>query len=142
MTTLKQETTPPKILLFSVTRNDFEWQYFRSGGKGGQNQNKVNSGCRCIHRDSGARGEARDSRDQLSNRRNAFIRCIETPIFKAWHKKAIAICLGTPKPRTVEDIMKEIDLLMAPKNLKVEYFDPKTGEVQHDEDTNPSLLQM
>lgn len=31
-------------LLFSVTRDDCDWQTFRAGGKGGQNQNKVSSG--------------------------------------------------------------------------------------------------
>ena len=31
----------PKELLFSLTKKDFEIQTFRSGGKGGQNQNKV-----------------------------------------------------------------------------------------------------
>jgi peptide chain release factor 2 len=39
-----------KRLLFSVTKNDCDWDTFRSGGKGGQNVNKVESGVRCTHR--------------------------------------------------------------------------------------------
>lgn len=39
-----------KVLLFSVTIKDCEVQTFRSGGKGGQNVNKVESGVRIIHR--------------------------------------------------------------------------------------------
>ena len=30
-----------KELLFSVTKDDFDWDYFRAGGKGGQHQNKT-----------------------------------------------------------------------------------------------------
>lgn len=51
-----------RTLLFSVSANDCEMQTFRSGGKGGQHQNKVSSGVRFIHVPSGARGEARDAR--------------------------------------------------------------------------------
>ena len=43
-------------LLFSLTKNDFELQFFRAGGKGGQKQNKTSSGCRIIHKESGAVG--------------------------------------------------------------------------------------
>ena len=115
-----------KELLFSVTKDDFDWQYFRSGGKGGQNQNKVNSGVRCIHRASGARGEARDSRDQLQNRRAAFLRCIETAVYKAWHKAEVARRLGMPQERTEEEIAADVERMLAPENLKVEFYDPTT----------------
>lgn len=79
-----------KTLLFSVTKKDLIRQTFRSGGKGGQNQNKVESGVRFIHPPSGARGEARDSRDQGRNERSAFERMIATPVFQNWLKTEIA----------------------------------------------------
>ena len=63
-------------LLFSVTRDDFTIQTFRAGGKGGQKQNKTDSGVRCIHNASGAVGEGRDERSQLQNKKNAFKRWI------------------------------------------------------------------
>lgn len=107
-----------KSLLFRVTREDCEWQTFRSGGKGGQNQNKVESGVRCIHRASGARGEARDSRDQLQNRRSAFRRMAETTEFKAWHKLEVARRQGYDQ-RSVDEI---VDEMMSPENLKIEVF--------------------
>ncbi len=50
-----------KKLLFSITKDDFTVQTFRSGGKGGQNQNKVESGVRIIHPASGAIGESREA---------------------------------------------------------------------------------
>lgn len=69
-------------LLFSVTLKDCDVQTFRAGGKGGQNQNKRDTGVRIIHRASGARGEARDERSQLQNKRLAFKRMAEHPLFR------------------------------------------------------------
>lgn len=71
-------------LLFSVTLKDCETQTFRAGGCGGQNQNKRDTGVRIIHHPSGARGEARDERSQLQNKRLAFRRMAEHPLFTAW----------------------------------------------------------
>ena len=64
--------------------HDCEVQHFRAGGKGGQNQNKRDTGTRVIHHPSGARGESREQRSQLQNKRAAFLRMIETPAFKLW----------------------------------------------------------
>lgn len=68
--------------MFSVTLKDCEVQTFRSGGKGGQNQNKRDTGVRIIHHPSGARGEARDERSQLQNKRLAFKRMADHPLFR------------------------------------------------------------
>lgn len=96
---------------FSVTADDCEWQYFRSGGKGGQNQNKRDTGCRVIHHPSGARGESREERSQLQNRKAAFRRMVDSPQFKIWLNRMLA---GgpTPEERVLED--------MKPENVKVE----------------------
>ncbi len=74
-------------LVTSVTLADCEVQTFRAGGKGGQNQNKRDTGVRIIHPPSGARGEARDERSQLQNKRLAFRRMCETAEFRAWTRK-------------------------------------------------------
>lgn len=68
----------------TVTLKDCEVQTFRAGGKGGQNQNKRETGVRVIHRLSGARGEARDERSQIQNKRLAFERMTQTPEFQKW----------------------------------------------------------
>lgn len=107
-----------KQLLFSVTAKDFTIQTFRSGGKGGQNQNKVNSGVRIIHEPSGARGEARDSRDQKTNKRNAFLRLLETPAWNAWHKLETARKLGL-----VNEAEEATEQAMQAENLLVEVKD-------------------
>ena len=98
-----------KRLLFSVTLNDCDVQTFRSGGKGGQHQNKTESGVRIIHRDSGARGECRETKSQHKNKRTAFIRMTETSEFKLWTNR---MCLRfdenykTPEEK-VETMLEE-----------------------------------
>lgn len=72
--------------ILSVTIHDCEVQTFRSGGPGGQNQNKRDTGVRVIHHPSGARGESREERSQLQNKREAFIRMTRTPAFQSWMK--------------------------------------------------------
>jgi protein subunit release factor B len=75
---------PGMELAFSVTVKDCEVQTFRSGGKGGQNQNKRDTGVRIIHRPSGAVGESRQHRTQLENKRAAFRRMAEHGKFRFW----------------------------------------------------------
>lgn len=103
-----------KTLLFSLTRKDFEIQTFRSGGKGGQNQNKVNSGVRIIHKASGATGEARDSRDQLSNKKAAFQRLLASTKYKIWMNKAV---WEAEHKISVQDYVEK---LLTPDKLKIE----------------------
>lgn len=71
-----------RVRVLSVTIHDCDVQHFRSGGKGGQNQNKRDTGTRIIHQPSGARGEARDERSQLQNKKLAFRRMAESPAFQ------------------------------------------------------------
>lgn len=106
-----------KKLLFSVTVKDCRVDTFRAGGKGGQNQNKVESGVRIVHEPSGAVGEARDSRDQLHNKRNAWKRMINSPEFKSWHRNEIERLLN---PGSIDGVVEE---MMQPENLKYEVFE-------------------
>jgi protein subunit release factor A len=68
--------------ILSVSIHDCEVQHFASGGKGGQNQNKRHTGTRVIHHPSGARGESREERSQLQNKRAAFVRMAQSPAFQ------------------------------------------------------------
>ena len=81
-------------LLFSVTADDCIWKEKRGSGNGGQKRNKTNSAIQCFHEPSGAMGEAEDSRKQSENRKNAFLRMIETNEFKVWHKLKIDAYMG------------------------------------------------
>jgi len=108
-----------KQKLFSVSIHDCRVDTFRAGGKGGQNQNKVNSGVRVVHEPSGAVGEARDSRDQLTNKRNAFTHMAQSKEFQAW------VRLKAAELRTGKTIEQHVDEAMHPKNIKVEVRNDK-----------------
>lgn len=66
-----------KQLMFSVTRKDLRIDTFRSGGPGGQHQNKIESGVRITHLPSGLKGESREERSQHANKIRAFRRLTE-----------------------------------------------------------------
>ena len=73
-----------KELVFSLTRKDFTITTFRSGGPGGQNQNKIESGVRISHKESGVVAESREERSQYANKKIAFKRLCNNPKFSAW----------------------------------------------------------
>jgi len=105
-----------KEFMFSITKKDLIVQTFRSGGKGGQHQNKTSSGVRIIHNPSGARGESREERSQLRNKHTALKRLTETVKFKTWcYMKMQEIISG----ETIDD---KVERDMHPDNLKIEYL--------------------
>jgi protein subunit release factor B len=72
-----------KEKILSVTLADCRVDTFRAGGKGGQNQNKRETGVRIVHKASGAVGEARDQRSQAQNKKAAFLRMAHSDKFQA-----------------------------------------------------------
>ena len=103
-------------LLFSLTPKDksIRRDTFRSGGPGGQNQNKVESGVRFTHLPSKAVGESREHRSQHANEKAAWQRMVDHPAFRWWvHQESRRIETGkTLEERVAEDMREE--------NLKVE----------------------
>ncbi len=104
-------------LLFSVTEKDFTVQTLKGSGPGGQNRNKRETAVRIIHVASGAVVEASDSRDQLTNKRNAIRRLAESPRFKLW------VNLRVRELNTKMTLEQEVEKTLVPENLKIEGVD-------------------
>lgn len=55
-----------------IREEDLQWEFFRSGGKGGQNVNKVATAVRVIHKPTGLIATCQTERSQIQNRQNAL----------------------------------------------------------------------
>ncbi len=75
-----------KEKLFSITASDFEWSYTKGSGAGGQKRNKTSSAVHCSHLPSGASGYSEASRSQIDNKRDAWLKCIQSSKFQKWIK--------------------------------------------------------
>lgn len=105
----------PKQLLFSLTKKDFDVKFVRAQGKGGQKVNKTSSAVQITHRASGARGDCQTYRQQSQNKKEAFIRLINSDTFQKWLKIETARYFNNGK--SIEQIVEEqLDI----KNLIVE----------------------
>lgn len=103
-----------KELLFTITKKDLNVQTFRSGGPGGQKQNKIESGVRITHRASGAVGESRTDRSQHRNKRFALERLTKSVKFKVWLNRMVH---ELTSGKTIE---QRVDEAMVSENLKIE----------------------
>ena len=117
-----------KELLFSVTKNDLEVDWFSGTGCGGQYRNKHQNCCRIRHKDSGAIATGQSQRDRISNLKEAMENLTKSPKFKAWVKVRVGEVTGEKV-----DIEAKVDRAM--RYLKFEVKDEAGNwkEVQEDD---------
>ena len=109
-----------KELLFSITKKDFDIQFFSGTGAGGQHRNKHQNCVRLHHRDSGVTVTGQSNKSRIANQKEAFENLTKHAKFKVWHARKIQEVLEG------KSIEQKVDETMKPKNLKVE------GKDDHD----------
>ncbi len=105
-----------KELLFSVTKDDLDIDWFSGTGCGGQYRNKHQNCCRIRHKDSGAIATGQSQRDRVSNLKEAMENLTKSPKFKAWVKVRVGEVTGEKA-----DIEAKVDRAM--RHLKFEVKD-------------------
>ena len=105
-----------KELLFSVTKDDLDIDWFSGTGCGGQYRNKHQNCCRIRHTDSGAIATGQSQRDRVSNLKEAMEHLPRSPKFKAWVKVRVGGVTGQKA-----DIEAKVDRAM--RHLKFEVKD-------------------
>jgi len=80
-----------------IRTEDLEWEFFRSGGKGGQNVNKVSSAVRLRHKPSGVVVTCQTERDQFQNR-NVALSLLRA---RLWEKQEMAAAQSLSQQRSI-----------------------------------------
>jgi peptide chain release factor 2 len=76
-------------ITIDIRPEDLERQTFRSGGPGGQHQNKTESGVRFIHKPTGIAAESRVERSQHKNADNA-LKLLKARLYQVEEQKRLA----------------------------------------------------
>ena len=108
--------------LLSITLKDFQVTYFSGKGAGGQHRNRHKNCVRLYHPASGVTTIGQNARSKTQNLRDAFRRMALHRGFQAWLKReSYMVMVGYDFDEAVEKEMR-------PENLKIEGFNPETGE--------------
>lgn len=110
-----------KELIYSLTKKDFRVDTFKGSGPGGQKRNKTASGVRITHLESGAVGQATESRSQYINKRTAFWRMFDSKEFQMWHMKQLGLS-ALREDEIRRDIKTHVDEWMKEEFLRIEYL--------------------
>lgn len=116
--------TDDRKLVLSVKASDCTWEYFPAGKNGGQNGNKNSTACRVTHPPSGARGESREHKSQLQNRKAAWRRMVESEKFQLWLKLQTGR-FDSVLSEMMRRVNNKVERDMREENIVVEYYDPE-----------------
>ena len=106
-----------KELLFSITKKDFNIDWFSGSGAGGQYRNKHQNCCRLTHIESGLTATGTRSRSRKQNLTESFKSLVSSKEFERWLKrKAVITSIN------LEELERKVDDLMDEKNIKIEYL--------------------
>jgi peptide chain release factor 1 len=89
---------------FKRRKKDFTVQTFRSGGPGGQNVNKVETGVRIIDKTTGLRAESTEHRTQAANKRAAFLRMVDLLVEHYTEEQVREEYMSDERVRTYHDV--------------------------------------
>ena len=107
-------------LLFSVTKDDLEVDWFSGTGCGGQYRNKHQNCCRIRHKDSGAIATGQSQRDRPSNLKEAMENLVKTPAFQSRVKVKTSEVTGKQAEieAKVEEAMRHLKFEVKDENGK------------------------
>lgn len=115
-----------------VKDEDVEWQFFRSGGHGGQNVNKVSTAVRLTHKLSGLVVTCQQERQQEQNRENAM-KMLRAKLWQIQETEREKTLAGLKGPKQASWGLQIRSYVLHPYKL---VKDLRTGV----EDTNPDSV--